>query len=126
MECQGRQLLPGAVGSFARAGYLSDGSRRGRDEVGARSTILDSLGIRRECTECGGADDPGARDGAHHPLGAVPFLPLLDQLHQSLVFEESKVVVEFLPGDAEPAGKSRGGIEMLEGPKDSKSSGIEQ
>ena len=61
-----------------------------------------------------------SRATAAHPFDAIAFPAFLDQLEEAFALELPQMVVHFLPGDAETAGKSSGGIglgQLLEQPQ---------
>lgn len=100
-------LTPSPLGE---ARQLANGARGERHEIRGGVPVGHAAGVGAERPERFGAHDVSLRAGAKHPLDAVAFPALGDELDQPPPLELPEVVVDSLAWQVKPPGEAAGGL----------------
>src|SRR5262245_4222585 len=110
IDGEGSQPLVVASGAMIERRDVTEGSRRGGDQIGGAESIARGIVAGTEQAERFGTDDESFRGRAQDPLDTVALAAFFDELDEAFALELLEVVVDALPGHAQLARQSGGGV----------------
>jgi hypothetical protein len=112
IDGEGGQPLVVTSGAMIERRDVAERSRCGGDQVGRAESIARGIVAGSEQAERFGTDDEGFRGRAQDSLDAVALAAFFDQLDEAFALEFPQVVIDALPGHAQLARQTGGGVRV--------------
>src|SRR5262245_30257817 len=126
IDGEGGQPFVVAFGTMIERRDVTERSRRGCDQVGRAESIAWGIVAGTEQAKRFGTDDESLRGRAQDALDAVALAAFFDELDEAFAFEFLEVVVDALPGHAQFARQSGGGIRFGQVTKELAAAALEE